>query len=662
MNEPKPRDLLDSIIKHRNMELYDAATGIYSLRKYTNQLAYYRLKLTDNFLDRFKASASGNSVSSGSSVGSSYGGYGGYGGGNAVSANPSSITVEGGGKASDILQTLTDVIKEKDAENKIWYYEEKQAILLLGTKTAKEKLVKYLEIANERNPNIQINVRIFATSADPTLNMGVDWSKMMSGGFTFALTPDGRTTGGTGGTNGIGGLVSGLSLDQIKNAVAHPMSTIIMQNNLAATLNFFVKDSSAETISSPSAITANGREVAFAATQQIPYVAGSSVAGYNGGAGGVGYDNTAFVTVGTTINILPRIQDGKRIKLGTAISVSQLDGWVEISSGTQGSGIRKAPQTSGRAFAGEFTISSGDTVVIAGMRSSTQTKNQSKVPFFGDIPLLGKAFHNRSDQKSTVYLTLFITVTMLDEHNEPAIPPGVLTQDDFKASKDSDITAGRNVMIFTKSKEFGDSAIVNARREILEKKVQKANQTIEQRARIESELSAVKSDLEANQAEIESLNKRTIEIEKQAKSGKTELAGEGSIERVREEVATQLKRARQENQQLTQQFNTAASMLQEAHTTEKQALKEKNKAEQELENALKEESSKRAAQVQAPRPSATNGISATVKTETPGPPFTPPTPASPAPTPAPVAAMPAAQPASKPALPDNDDLFKQLEK
>src|SRR5438477_243095 len=83
MKEPKPHELLEWLLKHRSLEIYDAGTGISTIRKYTNQLSFYKFKLKDNFIDRFKGSAQG--TGGGGSGGS--GGSVGFGGGNAVSAN-----------------------------------------------------------------------------------------------------------------------------------------------------------------------------------------------------------------------------------------------------------------------------------------------------------------------------------------------------------------------------------------------------------------------------------------------------------------------------------------------------------------------------------------------------------------------------------------------
>ena len=82
----------------------------------------------------------------------------GGGGGNAVSASHN-FTVENGGKYGDIEGLLGKVADSgEDKEKcKIWYLEEKQAVLLWGTRSASERVAEYLSIANIKNPNIRID-------------------------------------------------------------------------------------------------------------------------------------------------------------------------------------------------------------------------------------------------------------------------------------------------------------------------------------------------------------------------------------------------------------------------------------------------------------------------------------------------------------------------
>lgn len=568
MTEPRPKDLMEFLLKHRGLELYDAGTALYTIRKYTNQLAFYKFKLKDNFIDRFKGGA--QSAPTG-------GGAGYSGAGNAVSASAGSVTVENGGKYGEIESLLEKVANVGDEKNsKVWYYDEKQQVLLYGTRQAADRVSKYLEIANARNPNIRIDVRIFATTSNPMSRMGVDWAGMLSPGLTFGLVPPG-TSGQGSGTNSFSAMST---FRQLASSFGNPMSSIVLRNDISATLNFFVNDQKGETVAQPSTITANGREVAFAATQQIPYISGSSVAaGYSNGGSGVGYDNTSFVNVGTTINILPRIQDGVRLKLGTAISVSQLDQFVTVSSGTQGTPPRQVPQTSGRAFNGEFTVDSGDTVVIAGLRTSTSSKSRNKVPYLGDIPGLGKLFRNEQDKKDVNYLTIFITATILDEHNEPRIPEGKLKLEDSQPDEESTLSAEANSSFLLRKSTWTDKALVHARKQALDLRTEQANQIIARRVETENRVQDLSQKAATNASEIRQLER-----------GRAALKREGAIEGIAEpEVETKLAKAKADQTGLLKDLQESRDSLAKLKTNEEAAKTAVERAEEDYTAALKEE-------------------------------------------------------------------------
>jgi Flp pilus assembly secretin CpaC len=567
MTQPRPKDLMDFLLKHRGLELFDAGTGLYTIRKYTNQLAFYKFKLKDNFIDRFKGAAQSAPT----------GGGGGYsGGGNAVSASAGSVTVENGGKYGEIESLLEKVANVGDEKNnKVWYYEEKQQVLLYGTRQAADRVSQYLEIANVKNPNIRIDVRIFATTSNPMSRMGVDWASMLSPGLTFGLVPPGSSSSGTNSFSSMS------TIRQLASSFGNPMSSIVLRNDISATLSFFVNDQKGETVAQPSTITANGREVAFAATQQIPYISGSSVAtGYSSTGSGVGYDNTSFVNVGTTINILPRIQDGNRLKLGTAISVSQLDQFVTVSSGTQGTPPRQVPQTSGRAFNGEFTLDGGDTVVIAGLRTSTSSKSRNKVPYLGDIPGLGKLFRNEQDKKDVNYLTIFITATILNDHNEPRIPEGKLKPEDSQPDEESTLSAEANSNFLLRKSSWNDKALIHARKEALDARTEHANRVIAQRMETENRVHDLSEEAATNSLEIRQLEQKR----------RTMLQREGAIDGIAQsELETKLTKAKAEQMKLLKDLQESRDNLTNLKMQEETDRSAVERADEDYTNALKTE-------------------------------------------------------------------------
>ena len=57
----------------------------------------------------------------------------------------------------------------------------------------------------------------------------------------------------------------------------------------------------------------------------------------------------------------------------------------------------------------------GETMVIGGLIGSEETKSLSKVPFLGDLPILGVFFRSVRTSKSDSEIMIFLTAHVLDE-------------------------------------------------------------------------------------------------------------------------------------------------------------------------------------------------------------------------------------------------------
>ena len=103
--------------------------------------------------------------------------------------------------------------------------------------------------------------------------------------------------------------------------------------------------------------------------------------------------------MGITLNILPQISEGGNVRLDIFEEVSA----VVAQSPTLG------PTTSIRSATTSVVARHGQTVVIGGIISDSQSKSKTKVPFIGDIPVIGNffSFTNYTNQK--VNLLIFLT-------------------------------------------------------------------------------------------------------------------------------------------------------------------------------------------------------------------------------------------------------------
>jgi pilus assembly protein CpaC len=169
--------------------------------------------------------------------------------------------------------------------------------------------------------------------------------------------------------------------------------------NLGATLQALETNGVLEVLAEPNLLTSNGKEGSFLAGGQYPYpvVQGS-------GVGGVGAVTIQFQQFGVRLNFIPTITPRGTIRLQVAPEVSTLD----FANGITLSGFT-VPGIDVRRVKTEVELSDGQSFAIGGLLDNRSTKNFSKIPFLGDIPILGKFFQSISTSKTNTELIVIVT-------------------------------------------------------------------------------------------------------------------------------------------------------------------------------------------------------------------------------------------------------------
>jgi len=169
--------------------------------------------------------------------------------------------------------------------------------------------------------------------------------------------------------------------------------------NLGATLEALESRQLAEVLAQPNIIAANGKEASFLAGGQFPYPQVQGSASAVGGAVTI-----EFKEYGVRLNFIPTITPRGTIRLQVAPEVSTLD----FTNGIQISGF-DVPGIDTRRVNTEVELADGQSFAIGGLLDNTDNETYQKIPFLGDIPILGKFF--QSIQKTRVSTELIVIVT-----------------------------------------------------------------------------------------------------------------------------------------------------------------------------------------------------------------------------------------------------------
>jgi type IV pilus assembly protein PilQ len=155
----------------------------------------------------------------------------------------------------------------------------------------------------------------------------------------------------------------------------------------------------AEVISSPRVITANQKEATIEQGTEIPYQQSASS----------GATTISFKKAVLSLKVTPQITPDNRIILDLDVKKDTI-GTITVASG----GVN-VPSIDTREIATQVLVNDGQTVVLGGILETEHRDAQTKVPFLGDIPVLGNLFKEQNKTNNKDELLIFVTPKIVRE-------------------------------------------------------------------------------------------------------------------------------------------------------------------------------------------------------------------------------------------------------
>jgi pilus assembly protein CpaC len=253
-------------------------------------------------------------------------------------------------------------------------------------------LLKVRFASVDRSLSSQLGINIFSTGATNTIGA------VTTQQFSPPAISGGTSNGGSGGSSGGG---NGVSSNGVTVTLSNALNLLFFRPdlNLGATIQALQARGLVEVLAEPNVLAQNGKQASFLAGGEFPYpvVQGSS-------AGGTNAISIQFRQFGVRLNFIPTITPRGTIRLQVAPEVSSLD----YANGVTISGFT-VPGVSVRNVNTEVELSEGQSFAIGGLLDNRETENMSKIPFIGDIPILGKLFQSRTRTKNNTELMVIVT-------------------------------------------------------------------------------------------------------------------------------------------------------------------------------------------------------------------------------------------------------------
>lgn len=256
-------------------------------------------------------------------------------------------------------------------------------------------------------------------------NLGIQWQQSITGptgGFAFdVITSGGFTARQT--DPGLAGAVPGRSspnalpgtaaplLSGLPPRVSPPVGYLGIATSITSRINLAVTNGDAYILATPELSTRSGGEAKFLAGGQIPIVVPAS---------GLSPASVTYKDYGIKLIIKPVADADSNI-----VATIQ----TEVSSVDPATSVQGNPGFLTRQTDSEINVKTGQTIVMSGLVNADLSNQVDKLPWLGDLPILGALFRSTSFRNNRSDLVVFVTPQVFD-------PSATLNRERVEKGKD----------------------------------------------------------------------------------------------------------------------------------------------------------------------------------------------------------------------------------
>ena len=326
-------------------------------------------------------------------------------------------------------------------------------LIVSHTPEAQEKIESMLAELDVATKQVEIEARFVDVNEDALEALGFQWG--LANPYTIASNnqysnPSLNQSIQIGANSASGGFTSGLryfAADALqggavtRNTGASMTATNLTPMNLLSfagvltnpelqmTIQALSQKGHTDTLSSPRVTTKNSEQATIKIVEEIrypqAYEANQIQQSIITTAGAIQNTITVFTPAdfqtretGVILNVTPTIgPDGYTIDLTLVPEVSELAEWHQY--GTEGGLNAAQPFFLTRTVTSKMVVWDGETVVLGGLIKESITDMDDKIPFLGDLPVIGRLFSSKGHSSTKENLMIFVTARIVDSSGRP---------------------------------------------------------------------------------------------------------------------------------------------------------------------------------------------------------------------------------------------------
>lgn len=248
---------------------------------------------------------------------------------------------------------------------------------------------------------VQLRVKVAEVNRGSLKRVGINWQNMAN----IAQF-------------GVGGITIGGAIQTVQS-IGGPSSGAIAatgaNGGVTTFIDFLATQNLATVLAEPNLIAMSGETASFLAGGEIPVVAPQ------GGIGGSTISVT-YKQVGVSLSFTPTIIND-RINLKVTPEVSQVTTTGQVSVPLTSTATVVIPAIETRRASTTVELGSGQSFAIAGLLQQGNQQDVVKMPWLGDIPILGALFKSDAYQRSETELVIVVTPYLVEPTSGPLRTP-----------------------------------------------------------------------------------------------------------------------------------------------------------------------------------------------------------------------------------------------
>lgn len=321
-----------------------------------------------------------------------------------------------------LFRALDEVVGENGS---VEFDIDSNAFIIRATKPILQDVTDIIELVDVRPDQVFIDVKFVATSHTDLLNVGINFPAGLqisgNGGSMFHRMPFNLFKGGFEDSLSItGDSPTQADIDAFLDGESAYNFGVLDFSNVAPILEFLANDNESEIIQAPQLTVIDNRTATLFAGEQVHFAEEFSSSAQSGGVDtGIREGDGSPIKVGTQILVTPHIVPGTdKVILSVIPTSEQLTG----DSSPDVTGFERfavadsfidLPRLASRTIVTTLILKDGQTAVLGGLINQSRSYNNNKLPWLGDIPVLGYLFRNKQVANDINNLYIFISVRIL---------------------------------------------------------------------------------------------------------------------------------------------------------------------------------------------------------------------------------------------------------